>query len=97
MGKAPAPVKPAPGKGPDKPKSSHSSRSRPRTGASQSDLAAMEKARQIAGMGVDDEPKNWDFKHYNRVLGEMQSGSTSVGSILAAMTFQIEEENRNPS
>ena len=47
----------------------------------------MEKARQNANLGVDDQPKNWDFRHYNRVLGEMQSGSTSVGSILAAIVF----------
>lgn len=46
-------------------------------------------------MGVDDDPKDWDFTHYNRVLQEMQSNSTSVGSILAAMVFQIEEENKN--
>jgi hypothetical protein len=82
----PAP-KAAPAKAASKPMSSHSNRSRPRTGTSQSELAAMEKARQNANLGVDDQPKNWDFRHYNRVLGEMQSGSTSVGSILAAIVF----------
>jgi hypothetical protein len=50
-------------------------------------MAAMEKARQNANLGVDDQPKDWNFKHYNRVINEMQSGSTSVGSILSAVIF----------
>jgi hypothetical protein len=41
-------------------------------------------------MGVDDEVKEWDFSHYNKVLQDMQSGSTSVGSILSAMVYHIE-------
>ena len=45
-------------------------------------------------MGVDDEPKEWDFTHYNKVVSEMKSGSTSVGSVLSAMIFHIEEENK---
>jgi hypothetical protein len=52
--------------------------------------AAIKAAGQVS---VDDEPKNWDFKHFDRVACEMGSGSTSVGSILAAMIYQIEKQN----
>ena len=58
----------------------------------------MEAQRRAAGLslaGVDDVAKNWDFTHYNKVMMEMKSGATSVGSILAAMIYQIEEENKS--
>ncbi len=42
---------------------------------------------------MDDEPRNWDFSHFDRVVSEMHSGSTSVGSILGAMVYQIEKQN----
>ena len=45
-------------------------------------------------MSVDDEHKEWDFEHYNRVVNEMNPESTSVGSILASMVYQIEEQNK---
>ena len=36
---------------------------------------------------VDDEPKDWNFVYFQRVVSEMQSENTSVGSILAAMVY----------
>ena len=44
-------------------------------------------------MSLDDEPKSWDFSHFERVTEEMKSGATSVGSMLAAMVYQIERAN----
>jgi len=38
-------------------------------------------------LSVDDEQKNWNFSHFTRVMSEMPTETTSVGSILAAMVF----------
>ena len=59
-----------------------------------SELRAKEALRNADLRGVDDQEKDWDFSHYNRVVMEMRCGATSVGSILAAMVYQIEEENK---
>jgi hypothetical protein len=59
-----------------------------------SNVDPVEAAVKAAGqVSIDDEPKNWDFKHFDRVACEMGSGSTSVGSILGAMIYQIEKQN----
>jgi hypothetical protein len=92
-GGKPAPAKAAPAKD-AKPLSGKANGERPRTGASQAEIKDLETKKKLAMMGVDDEPKEWDFTHYNKVVSEMQSGSTSVGSVLSAMIFHIEEENK---
>ena len=45
-------------------------------------------------MSVDDEKKEWDFQAFERVVSEMESASTTVGGILGAMIYQIEEANK---
>jgi hypothetical protein len=41
----------------------------------------------------DDDPKDWNFIYFQRVVSEMKTEYTSVGSILAAMIYQIEKAN----
>lgn len=48
-------------------------------------------------ISLDEQPKNWDFCHYERVVKEMKPENTSVGSILAAMIYQIEKANDHKS
>ena len=43
---------------------------------------------------LDDELKKFDFQAFERVMSEMTSGDTSVGGILGAMIYQIEESNK---
>lgn len=38
---------------------------------------------------MDDEPKSWNFDYFNRAVNEMQSASTNVGTIMAAIIYQI--------
>lgn len=45
-------------------------------------------------VSVDDEPREWNFEYFNRAVNEMKAESTSVGSIVAAMIYQIEEQNK---
>jgi hypothetical protein len=40
-----------------------------------------------ANRSVDDEQKEWNFEHFERVVNDMKSTDTSVGSILAAMVY----------
>jgi len=39
---------------------------------------------------MDDEPKEWNFSTFTNVVEQMKSGSTTVGSMVAAMMFHIE-------
>ena len=43
---------------------------------------------------IDDELRKFDFEAFERVMSEMTSGDTTVGGILGAMIFQIEETNK---
>ena len=43
---------------------------------------------------MDDETKDWDFQAFERVVSEMESANTTVGGILGAMVYQIEEANK---
>ena len=45
-------------------------------------------------MSVDDGIRNFDFEAFERVMSEMKSGDTTVGGILGAMIYQIEETNK---
>ena len=45
-------------------------------------------------MSIDDQPRNFDFDAYERVVSELKSGDTTVGGILGAMIYQIEETNK---
>lgn len=75
--------------------------SRPISGAVKSEattrpttpLAAKQKIEEAALKSLDDEPRDWHFEHYARVVSEMDAANTSVGSILAAMVYQIEKQN----
>lgn len=64
-----------------------SSSSRPKTS-----LAARKRKRQM--MSIDDQPRNFDFDAFERVMSELKSGDTTVGGILGAMIYQIEETNK---
>ena len=64
-----------------------SSSSRPKTS-----LAARQRKRQM--MSVDDGIRDFDFEAFERVMSEMKSGDTTVGGILGAMIYQIEETNK---
>lgn len=64
-----------------------SSSSRPKTS-----LAARQRKRQM--MSVDDGIREFDFEAFERVMSEMKSGDTTVGGILGAMIYQIEETNK---
>jgi hypothetical protein len=60
--------------------------------SAQSGMDSKMKVLEDASLfSLDDGTKNWDFKHFDRVVGEMEAGSSSVGSILAAMVYQIEK------
>lgn len=52
------------------------------------------KIEAASMVSVDDEPREWNFEYFNRAVNEMKAGSTSVGSIVAAMIYQIEEQNK---
>lgn len=41
----------------------------------------------------DEEEKDWSFPHLDKIMAEITSGVASVGSILAAMVFQIDQAN----
>ena len=45
-------------------------------------------------MSVDDGIREFDFEAFERVMSEMKSGDTTVGGILGAMIYQIEETNK---
>lgn len=64
----------------------------PRPGTSNSARAKIETA---AAMSVDDDPKEWNFVYFNRAVNDMKAESASAGSILAAMIYQIEEQNKS--
>ena len=38
-------------------------------------------------MSIDDQPRNFDFEAYERVMSELKCGDTSVGGILGAMIY----------
>ena len=42
---------------------------------------------------VDDEEKQFGFKSFERAMSQMECSSTNIGGILAAMIYQIEEDN----
>ena len=42
-------------------------------------------------MSCDDEARDWNFEHFSRVVNDMKPECTSVGSIMSAMIYQIEE------
>lgn len=45
-------------------------------------------------ISLDDEPRNFDFQSFERVVAKMDSANTTVGGILGAMIYQIEEANK---
>ena len=63
--------------------------SRPST--AQATQAKIEAAQSVS---IDDETRNWNFDNFHRVINEMSAESTSVSSIMAAMVYQIEEQNK---
>ena len=42
---------------------------------------------------VDDEPKNFKFKSFERAMTQMDCANTSIGGILSAMIYQVEADN----
>ena len=44
---------------------------------------------------LDDQHHEWDFEFFNRVTSDMNPQTSSVGTIMAAMVYQIEQQN-NP-
>jgi hypothetical protein len=42
---------------------------------------------------ADDEPKEWNFSTFVNVFEEMKTANTSVGSIVGAMLYHIEQQN----
>ena len=44
-------------------------------------------------MSMDDQDRNFDFSSYDRAMSQMDSASTSIGGVLAAMVYQIEQDN----
>lgn len=90
------PAKGPPGKAQQTPRPASSTKSadltRPGTSAT-----ARQKIDTAAAMSVDDDPKEWNFEFFNRAVNDMKAESTSVGSILAAMIYQIEEQNKVPA
>lgn len=42
---------------------------------------------------MDDLPKTWDFQQFEKAVNDMPAETASVGSILSAMVFQIEQAN----
>lgn len=44
---------------------------------------------------MDDGERNFDFKSLERVMTEMEGATTSIGGILSAMVYQIEQTNSN--
>jgi len=45
----------------------------------------------------DDGEKNFCFTAFDRVMTEMDGASTNIGGILAAMVYQIEQDNKKAS
>jgi hypothetical protein len=43
---------------------------------------------------LDDRKKTWNFSQYENILSEMNSGTTGVGNILAAIVYQIEKNKK---
>ena len=39
----------------------------------------------------DDEARDWNFEAFTRIVNEIEPSSASVGSIMAAMVYQIEQ------
>lgn len=56
-------------------------------------LSTRQKIAEAALVSLDDGQKDWHFEHYSRVVAEMQAANSNVGSILAAMVYQIEKQN----
>lgn len=52
-----------------------------------------EMAKNAFNSQDDDPSKKWDFYQYRKATSEMDTGSTSVGSILGAMVYQITSNN----
>jgi hypothetical protein len=46
---------------------------------------------------LDDRKIDWNFDTFEKVVSEMKSSKTTVGSIMAAMIYQIETENKKSS
>lgn len=44
---------------------------------------------------LDDQHHEWNFEFFNRVTSDMNPQTSSVGTIMAAMVYQIEQQN-NP-
>lgn len=66
------------------------------SGKSRPDTSQLQKRLEAQKLrSVDDDPKEWDFSAYNKVLSEMKCESASIGSVLAALMFQIEEDNKD--
>ena len=42
---------------------------------------------------VDDNPKNFNFKSFERAMTQMDCANTSIGGILSAMIYQVEADN----
>ena len=41
----------------------------------------------------DDPSKTWDFFQFKKIMSEIPPGSTTVGSMLGAMVYQISQDN----
>ena len=52
-----------------------------------------EMAKNAFNSQDDDPSRKWDFFQYRKATSEMDTGSTSVGSILGAMVYQITSNN----
>lgn len=81
-----------PGKDEKAPTRAGSALERPSTSGSR-DASMTQFLKENATRSCDDDNKTWNFQHFERVVNQMSSTSTSVGSILAAMVYQVEKQN----
>lgn len=49
--------------------------------------------RKQKSMSVDDQDRNFDFSSYERAMSQMDSATTTIGGVLAAMVYQIQQDN----
>ena len=57
----------------------------------------MKGTQETVVASLDDRKFDWNFDTFEKVVSEMKSSKTTVGSIMAAMIYQIETENKKSS
>jgi hypothetical protein len=46
---------------------------------------------------MDDRKVDWNFQSFKKIVEKMDSSKTTVGSMMAAMVYQIEKNSSHPS